>query len=683
MRLAVDTPLALSHERLAVAPPKLRSMAGLIKREDIDLLRERARIDEVVGEHVALKAAGVGSMKGLCPFHDERTPSFHVRPQLGRWHCFGCSEGGDVFSFVQKINHFTFSEAVEFLAGKYGVTLRYEDGPRPQTGPSQSTRRRLLEAHRIAEDYYRAYLLVPEAHRARDFLKGRAFGKTEVDHFAVGAAPAGWDGLTRHLRAKSFTDEELVSSGLAIMGQRGPYDRFRDRVMWPIRDVTGATVGFGARRLGEDPNSPKYLNTPETPIYHKSQVLYGLDLAKKDISRSRKVIVVEGYTDVMAAHAAGETTAVATCGTAFGTEHTQLVRRLLGDTASASAGVMLADGRARGGEVIFTFDGDEAGKAAARRAYLEDQSFAAQTFVAVDPNGKDPCDLRVEGGDEALRALISSRVPLFEFVLRSVLDSLDLDTAEGRVQGLRLASPILAGIKDRALQGEYSREVAGWLGMEPRDVEKAMFQAARAPRVAPLADRVSEHTRPSGPGPSPVSLQPLTPDGPNGHSAQRLALAVGLQRPLDAVGTGWEALSEDTFVDSRNRAMFAQIVQRGGLDAYLEQLQRAEAEVGVGQAAVDLATRRWGEHLLEGAPPQVAEDLTALMVMSLPVEEEDLREYAQGMVRSLVVQDLAKKAGILQARLSRLDPSSVQAQEASAELWALERRRRSYLEPEL
>ncbi len=649
-------------------------MAGLIKREDIDLVRERARIDDVVGEHVTLRAAGVGSMKGLCPFHDERTPSFHVRPQLGRWHCFGCSEGGDVFSFLQKINHFSFTESVEYLAGKYGVQLRYEDGPRPRSGPSQGTRRRLVEAHRIAEEFYQAQLRMPEGAAARDFLQSRGFSEEDVKRFGVGASPQGWDGLTRLLRSKNFTDEELVASGLAINGRRGPYDRFRGRVMWPIRDVTGTTVGFGARRLGDDPNSPKYLNTPETPIYQKSKVLYGLDLAKRDISRERKIIIVEGYTDVMAAHAAGETTAVATCGTAFGKDHTALVRRLLGDADNPSTGVMMANGRARGGEVIFTFDGDEAGKAAARRAYVEDQAFAAQTFVAVDPNGKDPCDLRVEGGDETLRALIASSVPLFEFVLRSVVLNLNLDTAEGRVQGLRVAAPVLAGIKDRALQGEYAREVAGWLGMEPREVEAAMYSAARTPRKPRTNQPPAEN--------GGTKLLPLHPDTPGGHSLERLALAATLQRPLDAVGTGLESLGEDAFRDPRNRAMFAQIRRRGGLDLFLDQLQKAEAEIGVGQAAVDLASRRWGEEMLAEAQPQTREDLVALMVLSLPVDAGDVREYSQGLVRALVRQDLEAQARVLQARLARLDPSSAESQEAARDLWTVEQRRRSYLDGE-
>ena len=346
---------------------------------------------------------------------------------------------------------------------------------------------------------------------------------------------------------------------------------------------------------------------------------------------------------------------------------------------------MLADGRARGGEVIFTFDGDEAGKAAARRAYVEDQAFAAQTFVAVDPHGKDPCDLRVEGGDEALQTLIASRVPLFEFVLRSVLLSLNLDTAEGRVQGLRAAAPILAGIKDRALQTEYARQVAGWLGLEPREVERAMYQSARTqPRPQAQHSSPPESRRESADVVEPQTppLQRLLPDNRGGHSAERLTIAATLQRPLDVVGAGLEGLTPAAFADSRNQAMFAEIVRRGGLDAFLDQLQRAEGEVGVGEAAVGVATQRWVADLVDGASPQVAEDLTALMVMSLPVEEDDLRDYAQGLVRSLVRRDLEQQGRILQARLARLDSSSPESTETLEKLWAVERRRRAYMSME-
>jgi len=443
-------------------------VAGRIRREDVDLVRERTRIEEVVGEHVTLKTAGVGSMKGLCPFHDERSPSFHVRPGVGRYHCFGCGEDGDVFAFLEKVDGVTFVEAVERLAGRIGHQLRYEEGGAPRPQQDVGRRQRLLDAHRVAAEFYTEQLFTPGAEVGRRFLVERGFDRAAAATFGVGFAPAGWDALTRHLRGRGFTDDELVTGGLASRGQnasRGPFDRFRGRLVWPIRDTTGATIGFGARKLLEDDNGPKYLNTPDSPLYRKSSVLYGLDLAKRDVSRTKQVVVVEGYTDVMACHLAGVTTAVATCGTAFGSEHIAIVRRIM------------ADDDARSGEVVFTFDGDEAGQKAALRAFEEDQRFVAQTFVAVEPGGLDPCDLRQTRGDEAVRELVAGRRPLFEFAIRSTLSGYDLDTAEGRVQALRAAAPVVAGIKDRSLRPEYARRLAGWLGMEVEAVSRAVGSA--------------------------------------------------------------------------------------------------------------------------------------------------------------------------------------------------------------
>ena len=440
-------------------------MAGLIRKDDIEAVRNAVKIDEIIGEHVALRPAGIGSLKGLCPFHDERTPSFNVRPHLGMFHCFGCGESGDVISFVQKIDHLPFTEAVEMLAQKAGITLHYEEGGTRVRTEEPGKRQRLLDAHRVAEEFYCKQLGSNEAHRGREFLAKRGFNQAMCEHFGVGYAPASWDSLTRHLRSKGFTDQEIQVAGLGTTGSRGIYDRFRGRLVWPIRDITGATVGFGARRLDDnDKESPKYLNTPETPIYKKSQLLYGLDLAKKSIVTQHKVVIVEGYTDVMAAHVAGVTNAVATCGTAFGSEHVRIIRRLLGDHADPAAGVVLSSGRAHGSEVIFTFDGDSAGQKAALRAYGEDQNFAAQTFVAVAPGGQDPCDLRLSQGDQAIVDLVNSRIPLFEFAIRSVLSQMDLRSAEGRVQGLRASAGIVAHIKDLALRAEYTRQLAGWLG---------------------------------------------------------------------------------------------------------------------------------------------------------------------------------------------------------------------------
>ena len=458
-------------------------VAGLIRREDIEAVRERARLEDVVGEHVTLKSAGVGSLKGLCPFHDERTPSFHVRPQLGYWHCFGCGEGGDVITFIEKINHLGFAEAVEYLADRTGVQLRYEEGGAVRRGVEPGTRQRLMDANRLAEAWFREQLATPEAQPGRDFLTSRGFDRHAAAHFGVGYAPAGWDNLARYLRGSGYTEAELVDSGLCSRGGqdgRRVYDRFRGRLIWPIRDVTGATVGFGARKLSEEDQGPKYLNTPETPVFHKSQVLYGLDLAKREVARSHRIVVVEGYTDVMAAHLSGVTTAVATCGTAFGADHVRVVRRLLGDVDDPAAGVVTGQGReARGGEVIFTFDGDAAGQKAALRAYAEDQRFATQTFVAVDPGGLDPCDLRMKEGDQGIPRLLSRRVPLFEFVIRTSLSHLDLDTSEGRVRGLRSAAPVVAGIRDRALKREYTRRLAGWLGLPDAEVHAAVQAAGR------------------------------------------------------------------------------------------------------------------------------------------------------------------------------------------------------------
>jgi DNA primase len=444
-------------------------MAGLIRRGDIDEVRSRINIADVVGDFVTLKSAGVGSMKGLCPFHDERSPSFHVRPQVGYYHCFGCGEGGDVFTFLQKMDHVTFSEAVERLAAKIGYQLHYEDGGQ---ATDQGNRVRLLAANEAAREYFAEQLTAPGADAGRQFLGERGFDASVAAHFGVGFAPQGWDNLGKHLRGRGFTEAELTAAGLLSAGDRGTYDRFRGRLIWPIRDQTGQTVGFGARRLYDDDKGPKYLNTPETAIYHKAQVLYGLDLAKRDIARSRQVVVVEGYTDVMACHLAGVTTAVATCGTSFGVDHIKIMRRVLSDD---SAGL---------GEVVFTFDPDAAGQKAALRAFSEEQRFAAQTYVAVAPDGLDPCDLRLAQGDDAVRRLVKGKRPMFEFVIKQKLAAYDLETVEGRVAALRDAAPIVADIRDSALHDAYTRQLTKMLAMELEDVRRAVKAAGSRPAAS-------------------------------------------------------------------------------------------------------------------------------------------------------------------------------------------------------
>ena len=444
-------------------------MSGRIKEEDVTYIRERAPIDEVVADYVQLKSAGGGQKKGLCPFHDEKSPSFHVTPSKGFFHCFGCQTSGDVISFVMKMDHLSFTETIERLADRIGYQLRYEEGN--FTPAPAGNRSRLIAANALAAKFYQEQLNTsPTAAHARELMTKRGFDKSACETFGVGYAPDEWDGLTKFLRAEGYTIDELETAGLSKMGQRGPIDKFRNRLTWPIRDISGDVVGFGARKLAsdEEDQGPKYLNTSETPVYKKSQVLYGLDMAKKEIAKKRQVVIVEGYTDVMAAQLAGITTAVATCGTAFGADHIRIIRRLL------------MDDDAFRGEVIFTFDGDAAGQKAALRAFSEDQKFVTQTFVAVEPDGLDPCDLRQQKGDLALRDLIAKRVPLFEFAIRTELGLHKLDSAEGRVNALNATAPLVAQIRDKSLRPEYTRLLAGWLGVEVELVTAAVNQGLKS-----------------------------------------------------------------------------------------------------------------------------------------------------------------------------------------------------------
>ncbi|MDY0983080.1 DNA primase [Microbacterium sp. CFBP9023] len=470
-----------------------------IRQADVDEVKARTNIADIVGERVALKSAGVGSLKGLCPFHDEKSPSFHVRPQVGYYHCFGCGESGDVYSFLREMDHVSFTEAVERLAGRLGYALHYEDGG---SAPETSGRSRLYAANTAAAEYFRGQLLTADAEAGRRFLGERGFDAGAAAHFGVGFAPRGWDKMLKALTAQGFTREELSAAGLVSTGQRGVYDRFRGRLVWPIRDVSGQTIGFGARKLFDDDQGPKYLNTPETPIYKKAQVLYGLDLAKRDISRGdpRRVVVVEGYTDVMACHLAGLTTAIATCGTAFGTDHIKVLRRVMGDDNAS-------------GEVVFTFDGDEAGQKAALRAFTEDDRFNAQTFVAVAPDGLDPCDLRLQRGDAAVRSLMETKQPMFEFAIDRKLSGFDLSTVEGRVGALRAAAPIVAEIRDRLLRPGYERVLARRLGMDPTEVRNEVERAARGGAQSARHEAARHETTidpaTGAPGMAPVTLASL------------------------------------------------------------------------------------------------------------------------------------------------------------------------------
>jgi DNA primase len=573
-------------------------MAGRIKDEDVQHIRDHAPIDDVVGEYVQLKSAGGGQKKGLCPFHDEKSPSFHVTPSKGYFHCFGCQTGGDVIAFLMKIDHLTFTETIERLADRIGYTLRYEESGSAPSGPSVN-RSRLVAANALAATFFQEQLNTsPDAAHGRDLLTKRGFDKNACQTFGVGYAPDSWDSLTKYLRAAGYTIEELELAGLSKMGERGPIDKFRNRLTWPIRDISGDVVGFGARKLAsdEEDQGPKYLNTSETPIYKKSQVLYGLDMAKKEIAKKRQVVIVEGYTDVMAAQLAGITTAVATCGTAFGAEHIRIIRRLL------------MDDDAFRGEVIFTFDGDAAGQKAAMRAFSEDQKFVTQTFVAVEPDGLDPCDLRQIKGDLALRDLIAKRVPLFEFAIRTELKLHNLTTAEGRVNALNATAPLVAQIRDKSLRPEYSRLLAGWLGIEVEIVTSAVSQGAR--RSAPAAaaaetdgDQVDQSWRPHPQEPrlllerEVLKARLQMPDLVTTWSEIEEAAFthpayVEMKRVIDAHAS--TTIQIDEISDERMKTIFTELTVEpirsdGEVSArYIESIVARLREVGISRAIADL-----------------------------------------------------------------------------------------------
>ncbi len=603
-------------------------MAGRIRQSDIDEVKARTNIADIIGDYVSLKPGGVGSLKGLCPFHDEKSPSFNVRPGVGRYHCFGCGEGGDVYAFLVKLDHVSFTEAVERLAGRIGYQLHYEEGG---GGPSESSgnRARILAANNAAEEFFRERLAAPDADPGRRFLGERGFDAAAASHFGVGFAPKSWDELTKHLRTKGFTPDELLAAGLVSQRDRGVYDRFRGRLVWPIRDVTGQTIGFGARRLLDDDNGPKYLNTPETAVYKKTQVLYGLDLAKRDISRRDEVVVVEGYTDVMACHLAGITTAVATCGTAFGVDHIKVIRRVMGDDSST-------------GSVIFTFDPDAAGQKAAARAFGEEQRFSAQTYVAVGPDGLDPCDLRLAGGDDAVRRMIDNRKPMFEFMIRQVVERFDLDTVEGRSSALRAGAPIVATIRDPASQNGYTRELARLSGADLDDALRAVRSAQRAQRGdagGRGASTAPQHSASPGSageqGPAQPVPTPVDPTDPT-QRTERESLMVLLQLPAEI---GAERAARAVQVP------FANPTHAVVRDAIASQLP-------------SIADPGWVDRILAEVPPAYEPTVNALAVAALPQAGSDTGRYARSILDGLIDRDLLREKAELTSRLARTDPQN-------------------------
>ncbi|GFG84529.1 DNA primase [Mycolicibacter algericus] len=622
-------------------------MPGRISDRDIATIRERVRIEDVVGDYVQLRRAGADSLKGLCPFHNEKSPSFHVRPNHGLFHCFGCGEGGDVYAFVQKIEHASFVEAVELLADRVGHTITYTGASATNIQRERGGRSRLIAANAAAAEFYAAALGSPEAAPARKYLTERNFDAAAAQRFGCGFAPSGWDGLTKHLLRKGFEFKELEAAGLSREGRRGPMDRFHRRLLWPIRSSAGEVIGFGARRLfDDDPMEAKYVNTPETTLYKKSNVLFGLDLAKRDIARGHQAIVVEGYTDVMAMHLAGVTTAVASCGTAFGDEHLAMLRRLM------------MDDKFFRGELIYVFDGDAAGRAAAVKALEGEQQLAGQSFVAVAADGMDPCDLRLAHGDEALRDLVARRTPLFEFAVRTALAEMDLDNAEGRVAALRRCVPMVAAIKDPTLRDEYARQLAGWVGWD--DVAQVIGRVRAAAK-----DSRGAAKRMSTTSAAAVAQPPVARPNPADPTLwpQREALKAALQFPALA-GPVFDSLTVESFTHPGYAAVRSAIDTAGGT---------------AGAAA--------GAQWIETVREQTTSPLTIgliheLSVESIRVDDEKLPRYIGGVLARLQEVWVGRQIAEVKSKLQRMSPveHSDEYHALFGDLVAMEAYRRSLLE---
>ena len=612
-------------------------MVGKISARDIEEVKARVNIADVIGGYVALKPASAGSLKGLCPFHQEKSPSFNVRPLQGFYHCFGCGAGGDVYKFLQEMESLSFYEAVENLAQKASYTLTYEAGT---NAPDQGQKARIYEANLAASKYFAGQLGTDAASTGRDFLKSRGFDKSAAEIFGVGFAPKGWNNLVDHLKSLGFTEDELLLASLASRGERGLYDKFRGRLIWPIRDTSNQVIGFGARKLFDDDQGPKYLNTSETPVYHKSAVLYGIDLAKKEISKSQKVVVVEGYTDVMACHLAGVTTAVATCGTAFGDEHIRILNRMLSANVDNPA------------EVIFTFDPDEAGQKAAMRAFADADKFHANSYIAVGPDGLDPSDLRVQKGDEAVLLMIDSKKPIYEFAIKQKLKNFDLSSVEGRVGAARAAAYVIATIRDSAMRSVYLREVSNWVNLDVSEVSALVDRAVKdkvVAAVAPMRQNIA-------PEPSTQAFEEPDLRDPTIRFERQL-LEVLIQHPGEVDGDKFVELVSGDFL--------------------------AKAHSSLASVLADNVAHRndsnWLEKLSAGLEPALHQSLRAIAATALPASSsEELKRYIDGVVVSGFINLLTRQKLSLQAVLRQTESSDTEKiAKTQKELIDIEQRRRA------
>jgi DNA primase len=575
-------------------------MAGRIRPEDRDVVRERTDIVQVVSQHLQLKKAGRDSMVGLCPFHAEKTPSLSVSPSKQLYYCFGCGEGGDVFKFMQKVESLSFTEAVERLAGPAGVTLRYEGetpADRRTAGHRQALHRANAEA---AGEFHRMLLQGGEATEARAYLASRGISKESVEKFGIGYAPGYPDFLLRRL-SRRLSPELLVEAGLVAKDGRGELrDRFRGRVMFPIHDLSGNAVGFGGRLLA-GPNAPpsaaKYVNSPETPVYHKGNLLYNLNRAKADVTRLGNAFLVEGYTDVIALDQAGIHTAVATCGTALGEDHVRLLARFAE-------------------KAVLAFDSDEAGARAAERAFEFFEKHPVELAVLILPKGQDPADfvLSQEDAADAFAPLAEQATALIKFMIDRRLHDRDLVSPEEKMRAAKeVTREILGHVKDDVLREKYVRYTADRVGVSEKAV---MFELDQ---LISGADSPASQPRPTRVPPS--------------QTVEREVLKLLMQAPELCAGRLPE-LAAHHFATAGYRSAFELIRLGAGAEP--------AALVGMAQE------RSRGE--------QIGKLLAALAVEPLTTVGDVTPDYTKQVFLRLEEFALKREAEEIRKRLERLNP---------------------------
>lgn len=661
-------------------------MPGMILKEDIEKVRATADLYDIVSATVSLKPSGTGTYVGLCPFHDEKTPSFSVRPALGVWHCFGCGLGGDVFGYVEHQENIDFRDAVELLADKYHIELHYDqsNAKKEHTG---SKRARLLEANEAAQEFFVSQLMTKDALAARKLLDGRNFSQADCQRFGCGYAPQGWDNLVRYLAGKGFTQQEMLDAGLARQGQHGVYDYFRGRVTWPIRDSTGRTLGFGARKLYEDDSiSAKYINTPDTQLYRKNQVLYGIDMAKSAIVKKRQAVIVEGYTDVMAMHLAGVDTAIATCGTAFGAEHAKIVRRLIADDSLGAVqlvGPLKVDGQQLSSRIVFTFDGDAAGQKAAIHAFGLDSAFSTQAFVAVADDNLDPCDLRIKRGNEAVRALIANAEPLYDFVIKTAIGRFDTTYTTGQMGAVKAVAPLIAQIRDRSLLDLYSRKAVRQIGVDLDIMQREVRDARRKLQVR---DEDAYAPKRRFAGNAGAAVEPRMEQGANPYANPSARKAL---EHRDAAEQSYYRIDDAVFICEQqfmatliqvplavDPTLFASLTLSSFMTPVFRTLFQAVAAAG-GLPSADTPQGLWMHNLTKAGGPMLESVINELAVMPLPLPPSDTdaerasqqsqegnvqlrkptddeRRYASELIIRLLDTGIMRKIGADQRRMAQL-----------------------------